>query len=45
MLRLTIISILLYSLGFSQNEEIKIAKVEVDGNEVTSKKPLFLHPD
>ena len=41
MLRLTIISILLSSLGFSQNEEIKIAKVEVDGNEVTSKKTII----
>ena len=38
MLRLVIISTLLVSLGFSQNEEIKIAKVEVEGNEVTSKK-------
>ena len=41
MLRLIIISILLSSLGFSQNEEIKIAKVEVDGNEVTSKKTII----
>ena len=41
MFRLTIISILLSSLGFSQNEEIKIAKVEVDGNKVTSKKTII----
>ena len=41
MLRLIIISILLFSLGFSQNEEIKIAKVEVEGNEVTSKKTII----
>ena len=41
MLRLIIISILLSSLGFSQNEEIKIAKVEVEGNEVTSKKTII----
>ena len=41
MLRLTIISILLSSLVLSQNEEIKIAKVEVDGNEVTSKKTII----
>ena len=41
MLRLTIIIILLSSLGVSQNEEIKIAKVEVDGNEVTSKKTII----
>ena len=41
MLRLTIICILLSSLGFSQNEEIKIAKVEVEGNEVTSKKTII----
>ena len=41
MLRPIIISILLFSLGFSQNEEIKIAKVEVKGNEVTSKKTII----
>ena len=41
MLRLIIISILLSSLGFSQSEEIKIAKVEVEGNEVTSKKTII----
>ena len=41
MLRLTIISILLSSLGFSQNEEIKIAKVEVKGHKVTSKKTII----
>ena len=41
MLRLIIISVLLSSLGFSQNEEIKIAKVEVEGNEVTSKKTII----
>ena len=41
MLRLVIISVLLFSLSFSQNEEIKIAKVEVEGNEVTSKKTII----
>ena len=41
MLRLIIISILFFSLGFSQNEEIKIAKVEVEGNEITSKKTII----
>ena len=38
---LVIISTLLFSLSFSQNEEIKIAKVEVEGNEVTSKKTII----
>ena len=41
MLRLVIINTLLLSLSFSQNEEIKIAKVEVEGNEVTSKKTII----
>ena len=40
-LRLIIISIKLSSLGFSQIEEIKIAKVEVEGNEITSKKTII----
>ena len=41
MLRSILISILFFSLSFSQNEEIKIAKVDVEGNEVTSKKTII----
>ena len=41
MLRSILITILLFSLSFSQNEEIKIAKVEVEGNQITSKKTII----
>ncbi len=41
MLRLIIISILFFSFSLSQNEEIKIAKVEVKGHKVTSKKTII----
>ena len=41
MSRLIIISTLIFSFCFSQNEKIKIAKVEVEGHKVTSKKTII----